>query len=47
MCSSDLDRAHHRSRQIEKKLGRMENLPEPEAVKTELVLEEPTELSED
>lgn len=47
MAGRELDRAHHRSRQIEKKLGRMENLPEPEAVKTELVLEEPTELSED
>ncbi|MDD2424119.1 MAG: DNA recombination protein RmuC [Candidatus Cloacimonetes bacterium] len=40
----ELDKAHHRSRQIEKKLGRMENLPEPEAAPKELVLEDLTEL---
>jgi DNA recombination protein RmuC len=40
----ELDKAHFRSRQIEKKLGRMENLPGPESVPEELVLEDPMEL---
>ncbi|MCB5253916.1 MAG: DNA recombination protein RmuC [Candidatus Cloacimonadaceae bacterium] len=42
----ELDKAHHRSRQIEKKLGRMENLPEPEAVPKELIVDEPIEPTE-
>lgn len=46
IAGRELDKAHHRSRQIERKLSKMENLPEPEAAPEELILEELPELPE-